>query len=185
MAVAIIRTDTWIRHLVFGGAPRQTPYGAVDGVFYGLLSGDGDASGGNFTMNGRLSEKKKRDFVYIVGGTHTRNNAVLTSGDVFEQINTGPLIENDAVATAVTNPTFEYGGVVFTPGGNAVAMTPVSDLSKIAGMPIFGDPQIPGVFLLYAAGWQDNENGATYVSSIWGWLIRYNSFFRGVSPSLS
>lgn len=181
MAVALIATDDWIQHLVFGGGPRPTPYGPMDGVFYGLMAVAGDATGGNVTINGRLSVERKEDWVYIVGGTHTRVNSALISGDNFEQINTGPAI---STGVAVTNPTFEYGGLNRNIGGNAVTFTPVDQHSKVVGMPIFGDRSIPGVFLMYAVGWETNGDTALYSAQMWGWIIRRQSFFRNVLPSV-
>lgn len=183
MAVAHISTDGWIQHLEFVGGPRPTPYGPMDGVFYGLMAVDGDATGGNVTLNGRLSFDRKEDWVYIVGGSHTRAND-LVGGDVFEQVNTGPLIPTAAVATTVTNPTFEFGGVVLPITGNALKFTPVIQQSKAVGLPIFGDKRIAGIFLMYAAGFEVNTNLVTYTAQIWGWLIKYSTFFRGVRPEV-
>ena len=181
MAVAALLTDVWLSHLEFVGPPRETNYGPMDGLFYGTMAIDGDLTGGNVTLSGRLSFDRKEDWVYVVGGTHTRVNTAL-AGDVFEQINTGPLIPTTALATTVTNPTFEYGGVSRAIDGNAVTIAPEGGRQKVNGMAIFGDKKIPGVFLMYASGWETNTNGATYVASIWGWIIKYPSFFRGVVP---
>lgn len=183
MAVAILATDGWIQHLPFQGGQRPSPYGQVDGTFQGLIAGDGDATGGNLTLSGRLSFDRKEDWVYIVGGTHTRVNALI-SGDVFEQLNTGPLIPTSAVATTVTNATYEYGGLAAAITANALTMTQSQGLAKVTGMPIFGDKKIPGIFLMYAAGWESNTDGATYVANIWGWIIKYESFFRNVRPQV-
>jgi len=181
MAIAATRTDDWIQHLPFIGGQRPSPYGMVDGVFYGTLATTGDASGGNVTVNGRLSEEKKEDWVYIIGGTHARINGLI-GGDVFEQVNTGPLTPTDVLS--ITNPTFEWGGVNVQITGNAVAFTPVVGQSKVLGLPVFGDKRIPGIFLMYAAGWETNSNTSLYSAQIWGWIIRYQSFFRNVSPQL-
>jgi len=182
MAIAVIETDTWIQHLEFVGGQRQTPYGPVDGLFYGTMAGTGDATGGNFTLNGRLSEERKTDRVYIFGGSHTRVNSEAVPGDVFEQVNTGPL--SSTGVASITNPTFESGGVRQVISSNAVSFPLVWTLDKCQGMPMFGDRNIPGVFLMYAAGWEDNVDTVLYSAQLWGWYIRYQGFFRGVSPNL-
>ena len=181
MAVAVVETDTWLQHLLFTGGPRPTPFGPVDGVFYGLMAGTGAAGGGNFSLSGRLSFDRKEDWVYIVGGTHTRQGSEAASGDVFEQVNTGPLIPTQV--SGINNPTFEWGGVVQNITANNLTITPVSGQTKVTGMPIFGDKHLAGVFLMYAAGWETNIDGATYSAQIWGWIIKYQSFFRNRPPS--
>lgn len=183
MAVGILATDGWIQHLPFQGGPRPSPYGQVDGTFQGVIAGDGDASGGNITLSGRLSFERKEDWVYILGGTHTRANAIVT-GDVFEQVNTGPLIPTDAVAVAINNATYEWGGATLPIANNAISLSPSTGLAKATGMPIFGDKRIPGIFLMYAAGWETNTNGVTFSAQLWGWIIKYESFFRFVRPAV-
>jgi len=182
MAVAIIATDTWIQHLLFTGGQRSTPFGMVDGIWYGLVSGDGDASGGNITLNGSLSFDRKEDWVYILGNISSSRNTA-TSTDAFTQINTGPIIPT---ASAVTNPSFSVAGSPFAVVNNAIATTQqtTGGSDPRSGMPIFGDKRLAGTFLMCAAGYQDNVNGETYQMSVWGWLINYSGFFRGVRPEV-
>lgn len=183
MAVAILATDTWIQHLVFSGGRRTTPFGPVDGVFYGLVSGVGDASAGNLTLNGRLSAERKEDWVYIIGAHTVSVNTVAGVGDVFTQLNSGPLIPT---SSSVQNPSFNRTDASRPATGNAIAMSDrfTGGGNPFAGMPIFGDKRIPGVFLMAAAGFETNVNLAEYQMSLWGWIIRYNGFFRNEAPSL-
>jgi len=185
MAVAIISTDSWIQHLPFVGGPRPSEFGPVDGVWYGLIAGDGAAGGGNFTISGNLSFDRKEDWVYILGGIGTSVNTATTVGDGFTVVNTGPLIPTGATATTVNNPSFPRAGSSFGVSGNSVGTLDLSAGGKDSriGMPIFGDKKISGTFLMIAAGWQVNIDGATYQLSSWGFLIRYNSFFRLTQPA--
>jgi len=185
MAVAILATDTWLNHLPFVGGQRPSPFGMVDGIWYGLGAGDGAAGGGNFTISLRLSEERKEDWVYILGGIAASVNTPLAS-DVFVQVNTGPLIPTGAVATTVNNPSFSSGGVWGGVVNNAISASHNLSGGSAAGvgMPIFGDKRIPGLFLMMAMGAEANVDGATYQLSSWGFLIKYESFFRNVRPSL-
>jgi len=182
MAVAIVAIDGWIQHLPFEGGPRQSLAGPVDGVWYGVVSGLGDASGGNLTLNGQLSFDRKEDWVYVVEAQTITINTP-SDQEVFLQINTGPLIPT---ASAVVNPTMNWGGSLRGIANNNVSV--LADGSNTGpfpfpGMPIFGDKRIPGVFLMAAAGFQSNTNGAIHTMSLWGWLIRYQGFFRNRSPA--
>lgn len=180
MAVAAILTDTWISHLLFVGGRRQTNFGAVDGIWYGVGSVLGDNTGGNISISCRLSEERKEDWVYVVQDVDLTVNADF-DGEAFVQVNTGPLIPT---ATAVTNPTFNQGGAMKGISNNAIAMFKLNSAgaSPFQGMPVFGDKKIAGVFLMIAGAFGTNTDGATHTLSAWGWLINYNSFFRNVDP---
>lgn len=185
MAVAITATDGWIQHLPFVGGQRPSPYGQVDGIWYGLIAGDGDAGGGNFTINGRLSEDRKEDWVYLLGNISSSLNT--DSGqEGFTQVNTGPLIPTEATTTTVRNPSFTVGGTFqgISNGAITTSQNVNGGIDPRAGMPIFGDKRIPGIFLMLAALWQNNVDGTTYQMSAWGWLIKYESFFRNVRPAV-
>jgi len=183
MAVAILATDSWIQHLPFEGPPRMTTNGPVDGVWYGTVSGLGDASGGNVSISARLSEARKEDWVYIVNGMQVTINAE-TDQEAFMQLNTGPLIPT---ASAVTNPTFNWGGGMRGIANNSISIMAASGDTgpmNVPGIPIFGDKRIAGIFLMAAAGFQTNVDGAIYTLSNWGWLIRYQGFFRNRNPNV-
>lgn len=185
MAVAILATDSWIQHLPFVGGRRSSPFGEVDGVWYGLVAGDGDASGGNISLNGRLSFDRKEDWVYILGALETTTNQSLGGDDTLTQVNTGPLIPTAAVATTVQNPSFMITGDA-GPGAAGIvtsAHRANGGSDYRAGMPIFGDKRLDGIFLMLAAAWATNTDGATYQMSSWGFLIEYQSFFRNRPPS--
>jgi len=185
MAVAIIRTDNWISHLEFTGGRRQTEFGPIDGVFYGLLAGDGDAGGGNFTLNGLISEDRKEDWIYILKRVSATENSATAARDCFVVAATGPIIPTDAVATAVNNPSFHKGGVMAVITNNAVDILNTNEggADQFLDIPLFGDKKLAGTLALIACGFSDNDNGATFQLSIYGWLIRYSSFFRNLSGS--
>jgi len=185
MGIAHISIDGWIQHLPFVGGQRPSAYGPVDGIWYGLVAGDGDASGGNVTLNGSLSFDRKEDWVYILGAITASKNGS-GEGEVFLQANSGPLIPTDAVATTVRNPSFSTGGQMLAIANNSVSLATslTGGAFPFAGMPIFGDKRITGTFLMNAAGFEINTDGATYQMSSWGFLIKYESFFRNVRPSV-
>lgn len=184
MAISTTSIDGWIQHLPFEGGPRPSLAGPVDGVWYGNVSGPGDASGGNVTLQGQLSEARKEDWVYVIQAASATINT-LTDQEMFIQLNTGPLIPT---STAVVNPTFNFGGSMRAIANNAISI--MSDDGSntgpfpFQGLPIFGDKRIPGVFLMMAAGFETNVDLALYTMSAWGWLIRYQGFFRNRPPAL-
>lgn len=182
MAVAILETDGWIQHLPFQGEQRPTVDGPVDGVFYGVVSGLGDNTGGNVSLNGRLSFDRKEDWVYIMRGMNVTLNSE-SDQEMFMQLNTGPLIPTP---TAVQNPTFNWGGGLRGVANNSISIQAASGDTGpfvVPGLPVFGDKRIPGIFLMAAAGFQTNVDGATYTMSLWGHLVRYQGFFRNRPPA--
>jgi len=178
VAVILDFADVWLVHLPFVGGPRPSPFGPVDGVWYGAFSADGDATGGVVRLRGDLSFDRKEDWVYILGAVNSQVN-VATAMDGFIVVNTGPRIPT---ATVVANPSFLVVGVMAVAtallatsfNSNAGGMDPRS------GMPIFGDKKISGDFAMMEAGFEVNVDGAVYTVSSWGFLIRYNSFFRNL-----
>lgn len=178
MAVIETFVDTWLTHLPFVGGPRPSPYGPVDGIWYGLFAADGDASGGVVLLNGALSFDRKEDWIYILGLVDLQINSVL-SNNAFIGVNTGPLIPTPTVSR---NPSFLLAGGMNLALGLAKTAFGGNDQGQfpMAGMPIFGDKRISGNFSMIDTGVETNTNGAVYTVSSWGWLIRYNSFFRNV-----
>ena len=117
MAVALIATDNWLAHLEFTGGRRQTEFGPIDGLFYGVLAVAGDATAGNVTVNGLVSFDRKEDWIYIVKKVSSSRNIAQTNVDQFIVMSTGPQIPT---GTTVANPSFHVGGVVQSIPGNAV-----------------------------------------------------------------
>jgi len=181
MAVAVVATDSWLSHLEFTGGRRQTEFGPIDGLFYGVLSGTGDGSGGNFTLNGNVSFDRKEDWIYILKkASPTRTGATAT--DVFIVAATGPVIPT---SSAVINPSFHVAGSNFGVVNNAVSVFQLNTggQSPLEETPLFGDKKLTGPLSLIAAGFEDNVNAVVYQLSIYGWLIRYSSFFRNLGGS--
>ncbi len=176
MSVVISRTDNWLQHLVFTG-PRPTIYGNVDGIFYGVVSGDGDASGGILNLSGLLSVDRKEDWVYVLQSCNAQKNSSVAQ-DVGVRINSGPLIPTDS---AVQNPSFGKVGASDGVVNHAVSMQHgvAGGRDDWQGLVVFGDKKIPGAFTFMATEWTTNEDGIAFTTSLWGWLIRYNNFFRG------
>lgn len=183
MAVAIVSVDEWLQHLVFVGR-RPTPYGPVDGLFFGQVSGIGDASGGNFSLNGNISAKTKEDWLYIMMGVTPRLNAVGVAQTVLVQTNSGPLINLPGFAARAQTLSVVKDMVQAT--NNAVTALPWDGPQPWTGMPHFGDKKADptGVLQLVAVGFETNTNTVEYGVSVWGWLIRPSGFFRNVSPAV-
>ncbi len=182
MAVATIVTDTWLQHLLFTGGRRQTDFGPIDGLFYGVIAVDGDATGGNVTLNGNVSFDRKEDWIYILKKVSGSVNVDIGGNSTFFVAATGPLIPTP---TAVANPSFHVGGIAEPIPNNSVTIATPSDSgeSPLADLPVFGDKRIAGPLSLLAQGWEINTNGATYQMSVYGHLIEYGSFFRNLASS--
>lgn len=172
MALSQILVDTWVNHLQFL-EPRPTENGLVDGVFYGVLSVAGDMSGGAVTQIGQFSVNRKEDWVYIMQGVSTERNSA-TNSDVGISVATGPLIPT---VTAVNNAVFSRAGS--SDGVSGLGTLPLSaGQPPWKGMPCFGDKNIPGLFSILTAVWGTNSNTILYTTSMWGYLVRYQNFFR-------
>jgi len=184
MAVATVATDTWLSHLEFVGQRRQTDFGPIDGLFYGVVSTTGDASGGNVSLNGNVSEERKEDWVYIIQRASFSRTGVSGAGfGGFMVAATGPVIPTP---TAVQNASFHIGGDLFGVTNNDVSTLALSQGPEaiFKDLPIFGDKRIAGPLQMLACGLEENINGAVYQMSVYGWLIRYAGFFRNVRGDL-
>jgi len=179
MAVAIIATDTWLSHLEFTGQRRQTEFGPIDGLFYGVISGNGDNTGGNFTLNGLVSFDRKEDWIYILKKVSLTRNSATANLNAFIVASTGPAI---ATGSAVANPSFHVAGTMpFVTGNNITTLsTNQGGKSIFEDLPIFGDKHIAGPLALIAAGFDTNTDAITFQLSVYGWLIRFQSFFRNL-----
>lgn len=181
MAVAVIATDTWLSRLLFTG-PRPTDFGPADGLFFGVIAGAGDASGGNFTLNGNVSADRKEDWVYLIKGV-SASIAAAAAQEAFIVAATGPLIPT---ATTVANPSFHTAGVMESLSSNAVTVYNLNTGGQppFTDLLVFGDKRIAGPLSLIAMGFQLNTDLAVHQISIWGFLFRYSSFFRNVRPGV-
>lgn len=169
----LTRFDDWISHLPFTGQ-RPTPYGPVDGIWYGLLSRDGDATAGTMTLQGSLTFARKEDWLYILMGCNISNNGATPTATSLT-VNTGPRIPTN---TTIINPSFRMASNDFNTDNLTAPLPFAAGAFPFTGMPIFGDKKIAGNFLMLDAVWELQQDLATYVVSAWGWLLRYNSFFR-------
>jgi len=183
MAVAVVATDTWLSHLEFTGPQRQTDFGPIDGIFYGVVSGTGDGSGGNLTLNGNVSFDRKEDWIYILKKVSASRTGIVALQTAFMVAATGPLIPTP---TTVANASFHLGGIPQDITNNALTVFPLASGSQqlFDELPVFGDKRIGGPLSMMAMGWETNTNAAVYQMSVYGWLIRYQGFFRGVAPAL-
>ena len=185
MSVSTARVDNWISHLAFA-SPRPSQYGQMDGLFMGLLSVEGDVSGGTVSLDGDLSEERKGDWVHILGGWCLRSPADVAGQGGYVEFQTGPKIVGDGDGIDV--PTFT--AVDSTIQRSGAAADPMSALNRTGletyvGLPLYADPHVAGSYQMIHGNYEINTDGDLYTLSIWGFLIRYQSFFRGVPPGLS
>jgi len=183
MAVAVIATDTWLSHLEFTGGRRQTEFGPIDGLFYGVVAVTGDATGGNATLNGNVSFDRKEDWVYLLKKISLSRTGVVAAGDkVFVVAATGPSI---AAGGPITNPSFHMGGDLEGITNNDVSVMGHLDGAgdHFTDLPIFGDKKLAGPLSMVASGLENNVDAVVYQLSVYGWLIRYSSFFRNLGGS--
>jgi len=185
VSVEIARVDDWISHLAFS-APRPSTFGQVDGLFWGLLSVVGDATGGAVAVDGDLSEARKTDWVHILGGYSHRLVSGAAVPDGYVEFQTGPKIVGNAAG--IDRPTFTAIGPFIRMNSSAdqmAAQSLVSGAQPFLGMPLYADPALAGVYEMVHASVNANVDTALYTFSIWGFLVRYQSFFRGVPPALA
>jgi len=180
MTVTLNIIDTWLQHLPFTG-PRPSLYGPVDGVWYGHAAVAGDGSGGQVHVHGIVSERKKTDWVYIMGGA-TGASSSSTAMDALVNVASGPLIPDLGVSINEFVSMTKAGALL---GTNLGGFMPMSGSLMSSGMPVFGDPHISGDFNILSADFGVNVNAAVYRLDAWGFLVRYNSFFRGVPAALA
>jgi len=185
MSVSTDRTDDWLAHLPFA-SPRPSQFGLVDGLFYGLLSVDGDASGGVVTLDGRISQERKTDWVHILGGFNLRTPQSAAI-DGYVEFRSGPRMASDGLG--IDQPTFSVAGdemqrATIT-GDNMTAFPPrtAGGFSDFPGMPLYGDPQIQAVYDMVHCAMDVNTDTVIYTYSMWGFLVRPQTMFRGVAPS--
>lgn len=180
MSVTFPETDTWLSHLPWVG-PRPTVYGPADGIFFGSLGGTGDASMGTVTLTGLLSAARKEDWIYVLGGYASRGTGVVTTGIMYT-FTTGPKIVTQGASLDLQR--FDSTGNVLGFTGPGVAGVPQAS-QPFLGTPLFGDKKVSGDYELYRVFLETNTNTASYHASIWGFLIRYQSFFRNLPASVA
>lgn len=179
MTITLNIIDTWLQHLPFTGR-RPSVYGPVDGVFYGHAAVAGDASGGVLHIHGIISAARKTDWVYILGGV-TGATSSGSAMDAIVNVASGPLIPDLGVSVNEFVSMTKFGSLG---GTNLGGFLPMSGKLMAEGMPVFGDPHISGDFNIVSADFGVNTNLSIYRLDAWGFLVRYNSFFRDVSPAL-
>lgn len=172
MAVVTTVVDSWIQNLLFS-EPRDIAGQLTDGLWYGNLGVDGDASGGNVSLLGQVSFDRKEDWVYQL--THWGINRNVTAAVRWDLgFSTGPLIVAGGVA--LDNPFFFFNDVgtagVVLGGLVGSAQNALKDLF------LFGDKRIAGDMAFVTARCNTNTNTIAYQVSLAGRLFRYNDFFR-------
>lgn len=167
----------WLQHLPFT-TPRPSPYGPADGLFYGVVGVTGDGSGGIVTLQGILSSQRKTDWVYLIQRISPQTRAAPVTGDALVQVATGPLIPGIGTFSQ-NNPIFSDLANMRTDSALAVSCT---ELNRQGFLPllVFGDDQAFGAWTMINVTLTDNENSADSSFSVWGFIYRYQTFFRGV-----
>ncbi len=184
MSVAVDLSDSWINHLAFA-QPRPSAYGLIDGVWSGILAVVGDATGGVTGFDGRLSRERQTDWIYVLGGYCLRR-PVNNGADVYIEFRSGPRVPQQ-VALGIDVPTYSVAGpmVVVAPTGDPMATFPAGvpgGDTPYLGMYLYGDPSLASTYDMVHAVMNDNVDTALNTLSLWGFMIRYQTFFRGTPP---
>lgn len=185
MSVEIQRTDDWLSQLAFS-SPRPSPFGLIDGLWWGMMSGNGDASGGVLAFDGDLSEARKTDWVRILGGWSVRSPSTTAVASCYIEFQTGPKIVGNQAG--IDRPTFSAVGDMREFPDSADPMISVTNAGSgqpLIGIPLYADPALPGPYELLHVSTDPNVNGKLTTVSLWGFLIRYQTFFRGIPPGIS
>ena len=186
MSVEEARVDDWLSHLAFT-SPRPSAFGLTDGLFWGMMSVTGDATGGIVAFDGDLSEARKTDWIYILGGYSLRSSSTTLIGNSYVEFQTGPKIVGSGAG--IDRPTFSVAGPVDGPTAGVDPMQTVTrtrgGAQPFLGMPLYADPALAGNYEMVHAMLNINADARLFTFSMWGFLVRPQSFFRGVSPALA
>lgn len=179
MSVSSNRLDDWVQHIAFVGDRRVTPFGPADGLWYGVLSIAGDATGGGVNLIGSLSPDRKEDWVYVVQGLSVVTNDDTVGDEIAIQVATGPLTPTESI---ITNAVFGLAGSMSRSTVNDLSTFPNSETPPWQGLLCFGDKRIAGNYVWLTILMGTNTNLRIYTGSMWGWLFEYKSFFRNLPP---
>ncbi len=181
MALIVNRTDgEWLQFLLFT-QPRPSPLGPADGMFYGLLSEFGDASGDPFTLNGILSVARKQDYVFNIK-TLSCNVFSNVGGKVQFAITSGPVIPNPSTQDNVIFTQIQ--DLESSPSLSEASLSNVGPGLVPQDITVFGDRHIAGTQTMLRVRFSLNTNNVIHSASVQGFIYRQQSFFRGVPPSL-
>jgi len=131
-------------------------------------------------MTGSLSEERKEDWIYVLGGYSTRSSAAASSTIDFTFLSGPRIITTGA---SLDFPRFDYRTTSID--SSELGSAGNNQVNPFLGTPLFGDKKISGAYDIFRCRWRVNTNLATYQATFWGFLIRYQSFFRGVAPALA
>jgi len=178
MSIAASSLDIWLTPELFVGGPRPTPYGPMDGTWFGAIRADGDASGGTLSISGLLSPRVKRDWVLILEAYSFHNTRFATGDAASWLFPTGAFNPSGITFEA---PQFKQ----FGDGGNGGASDSGIPLHTggmpFRGLPLYtGNPSPTLNYTVFTASNEANGDGEIYRVALWGWIIRRSQFYHGV-----
>lgn len=181
MSVAVSVLDTWFVPELFVGGPRPTPYGPMDGIWFGNIRGSGDVSTGSISLTALLSPRVKRDFVMLletVSFHSTRGSAADATSILFP---TGGFVNTGLAHEA---PQFKQYGDGDLGGDGTSGIPTVNGGMPFKGLPLYsGNPSATLNYTVCTATNETNSDGETYRLALWGWLIRRTQFYHGLQQN--
>lgn len=178
MSVAASSLDIWFTPELFVGGPRPTPYGPMDGAWFGHMLASGDVSGGSISLTGLLSPRVKRDWVMLLETVsfHSTRASGADAGTVL--FATGPF----KTVGLVNEPAqFKWCGNLGIGGASDSGMPTSEGGMPFKGLPLYtGNPSASLNYSVFTMTNEDNGDGETYRCALWGWLIRRSEYFHGV-----
>lgn len=174
------------QHLPFG-QPRPSPWGLIDGIFVASAAHPGSADLSD-VIQLELLFNQKADWVYIVQSVQLHRQQQLGS-PWFASISiiSAPSIPGTFLTTQIrsvsgtwTRTTSLTAPSVGFPDGNIGPWLPFKD------MVLWGDQNIAGNYLV--ARCDINKFDTTnidYSFQMTGWIVKTQTFFRGVVPRLA
>lgn len=184
--MAVVVFSDALQHIPFA-LPRQSQWGLIDGIFNVAAEHPGSVDLVD-VVRVELTFEVKADWVYVLQGLQVYREQELTSGwfvniVVFsgpQQI--GTLVPNMAygMAGSWTQTTSNSLPVWFPTGSQANQHLALQDAL------LWGDKLIPGTYQLIQ--YEVNKPVVTVVRhgvKAWGWMVKQNTFFRGVVPRLA
>lgn len=180
MSVLVTETDTWCVSTLFVGGPRVTPYGPMTGMWHGYIQAAGDNSGGTVMFVGAISNARKYDYVRMVEGVSLSHTEALSADNFTLDMNGGPRLNTDYAANQI--PTYTISGDL-REGVNR-ASWPGSQGGDFAfrGLPLYTETKSDLDYTMMTATFAQNSDNNVYRMAVWGWLLTYNQFYRGIRP---
>jgi len=178
MSVATSVLDTWFTPELFVGGPRPTPYGPMDGIWFGNLRASGDVTAGTISLTALLSPRIKRDFILMLETVSFHSTRSISTDAFTILFATGAFI-NTGLAHEPAQ--FKWAGNLIAGAASDSAVPTAAGPPPFKGLLLYtGNPSPSLNYSVVTATNEVNADGETYRLALWGWLIRREQFFHGL-----